>query len=327
MQTRMRRRWSHASNRYRSRSPRRSRQAITNASCRASSARSTSRRIRWAIAYNRSLRVEIRSTNAALSPPWAARTRSEFIVPRRWRSSGAPSDIDGGQRVAGVHSSPGWAGPDGPASLSSVLRPARLDRGGASMAELYPWFVVIHLVGLVLFAVSHGASAFMAFRIRGERDPAVVDALLKVGQLSVGPMYIGLVLLSVGGLGAAAGAKISGDSRGSSRRSWCSSSCSSRCGRSRPRTTWACARRSRNGVPDGRPSIDPAALAVMLDTRRPEPDRRGNRRAPDPRLADGHQARLRPAIARPPWRSTCMRRSALRPVSMGSSSSPRSSFS
>ena len=45
------------------------------------------------------------------------------------------------------------------------------------MAEFYPWFVVAHLVGLVLFAVSHGASAFMAFRVRGERDPVVVDSL------------------------------------------------------------------------------------------------------------------------------------------------------
>ena len=72
------------------------------------------------------------------------------------------------------------------------------------MASLYPWFVLAHLVGLVLFAVCHGASAFMAFRVRGERDPAVVEALLKVGALSVGPMYIGLLLLGVGGLGAAA---------------------------------------------------------------------------------------------------------------------------
>ena len=94
------------------------------------------------------------------------------------------------------------------------------------MAEFYPWFVFAHLLGLVLFAVGHGGSVFMAFRLRSERDPVVVDALLKVGQLSVGPMYIGLLLLIIGGLGAAPAATC-GASHGSSRRSWCSSSCSS----------------------------------------------------------------------------------------------------
>lgn len=78
------------------------------------------------------------------------------------------------------------------------------------MAAFYPLFVLAHLVGLVLFAMAHGASAFMAFRLRSERDPAVVESLLKVGQLSIGPMYIGLVMLGIGGLGAAAGANLWG---------------------------------------------------------------------------------------------------------------------
>ena len=90
----------------------------------------------------------------------------------------------------------------------------------------YSWFVVAHLVGLVVFAICHGASAFMSFRVRNERDPVVVDALLKVGGMAVGPMYIGLLLLIVGGLGAAAGPTC-GDSPGSSRRSSSSSWCSS----------------------------------------------------------------------------------------------------
>jgi Predicted integral membrane protein (DUF2269) len=71
------------------------------------------------------------------------------------------------------------------------------------MEPLYSWFVFAHLFGLVLFAISHGASAFMAFRLRSARDPKVVTALLEVGSMSIGPMYIGLLLLIVGGLGAA----------------------------------------------------------------------------------------------------------------------------
>jgi hypothetical protein len=69
--------------------------------------------------------------------------------------------------------------------------------------EFYPWFVFAHLAGLVLFAISHGASAFMAFRLRGARDRKTVAALLEVGSMSLGPMYIGLALLIIGGLGAA----------------------------------------------------------------------------------------------------------------------------
>ena len=137
------------------------------------------------------------------------------------------------------------------------------------MAELYLWFVAVHLIGLVLFAICHGASVFMAFRLRGERDPVVVDALLKTGQLSVGPMYIGLLLLIVGGLGAAAGHNLWGNT-------WVIASIAvfivvlvS---------MWAIASPYYMGLrkafeergPDGRPAIEPAALGRMLDTRRPD---------------------------------------------------------
>jgi hypothetical protein len=71
------------------------------------------------------------------------------------------------------------------------------------MAEFYPWFALAHIVGVVLFATSHGVSAFVAFRIRGQRDLAVVAATLELSRLAIGPMYIGLLLLTVGGLGAA----------------------------------------------------------------------------------------------------------------------------
>ena len=137
------------------------------------------------------------------------------------------------------------------------------------MAELYPWFVVVHLVGLVLFATSHGASAFMAFRLRAERDPVVVDALLKTGQLSVGPMYVGLLLLIVGGLGAAAGADLWG-------KPWVIASIVVFI--AVLIVMWAVASPYYMGLrkafeergPDGRPAIEPAALARQLDTRRPE---------------------------------------------------------
>ena len=68
---------------------------------------------------------------------------------------------------------------------------------------MYQWLVLVHLVGLVIFAISHGASAFMAFRIRADRDPRVVASHLAGSGMAIGPMYVGLLLLGIGGLGAA----------------------------------------------------------------------------------------------------------------------------
>ena len=76
------------------------------------------------------------------------------------------------------------------------------------MAELYPWFVFLHLVGLVVFAVCHGVSMFVAFRIRSQRNPQAIIAAMEASSAAIGPMYLGLLLLIVGGLGAAAGANL-----------------------------------------------------------------------------------------------------------------------
>jgi hypothetical protein len=135
--------------------------------------------------------------------------------------------------------------------------------------ELYPWFVFVHLTGLVLFAISHGASAFMAFRVRRARDPQTIAALLDVGQWSIGPMYIGLLLLIVGGLGAAWIANLWG-------QPWIIASI----------VVfvivlvamWAVASPYYMGLrkavaepgADGTPGVSPDALAAQLDTRRPE---------------------------------------------------------
>jgi hypothetical protein len=137
------------------------------------------------------------------------------------------------------------------------------------VTEFYPWFVFAHLAGLVLFAISHGASAFMAFRVRAERDPAVVASILRTGQLSLGPMYLGLILLAVGGIGAAAGADLWG-------KPWLIASIAVFIGVLV--VMWVVAspyymnlRKELEAVgADGRPMIDPETLASRLDTRRPE---------------------------------------------------------
>jgi hypothetical protein len=68
---------------------------------------------------------------------------------------------------------------------------------------MYQWFVFTHLVGLVLFAFAHGASAFVTLRLPGQRDRALVLSYLETSQLATRTMYVGLVLLLIGGAGAA----------------------------------------------------------------------------------------------------------------------------
>lgn len=60
---------------------------------------------------------------------------------------------------------------------------------------MHSWLVFIHLVGLVLFAIAHGASMFLAFRIRAERNGTIVAGHLATSQMAVGLMYVGLLLL------------------------------------------------------------------------------------------------------------------------------------
>jgi hypothetical protein len=68
---------------------------------------------------------------------------------------------------------------------------------------VYTWLVVLHLLGLLLFVGAHGVSAWVAFRLRGERDRSVIEALLGLSLTGTRIAYAGLLALIVGGLGAA----------------------------------------------------------------------------------------------------------------------------
>ena len=75
---------------------------------------------------------------------------------------------------------------------------------------MYQWLVFTHLVGLVVFAMCHGVAIFSAFRIRSMRDRAAVQGQLELATQSSRLMYIGLILLAVGGIGAASSANLWG---------------------------------------------------------------------------------------------------------------------
>ena len=66
-----------------------------------------------------------------------------------------------------------------------------------------PWIIFIHIVAAFGFVLSHGVSAFVAFRVRAERDPARIGALLDLSSTSLGAMYASLLLLFVFGILAA----------------------------------------------------------------------------------------------------------------------------
>jgi hypothetical protein len=67
---------------------------------------------------------------------------------------------------------------------------------------MYEWIVLLHVLGAFTFVAAHGVSMVAAFRLRGERDRDRQVALLGVSATGIGLMYIGLVVLLVGGIWA-----------------------------------------------------------------------------------------------------------------------------
>lgn len=68
--------------------------------------------------------------------------------------------------------------------------------------DWYPWIKLLHVIGAFGFVLAHGASAFAAMRIRDEREPGRVAALLDLSGTSLGLMYISLMVLLAAGVAA-----------------------------------------------------------------------------------------------------------------------------
>ena len=65
---------------------------------------------------------------------------------------------------------------------------------------MYPLMVFLHVLGAFVFVLAHGASMLVAFRLRAEREPARVAALLELSSLGINVMYVGLSLLVLAGV-------------------------------------------------------------------------------------------------------------------------------
>jgi plastocyanin len=68
---------------------------------------------------------------------------------------------------------------------------------------VYQWWLFVHLVGVFGFLLAHGVSVSVTFKLRKERDPARINALLQLSGSSIQGFYISLVVLLVGGFAGA----------------------------------------------------------------------------------------------------------------------------
>jgi hypothetical protein len=74
---------------------------------------------------------------------------------------------------------------------------------GETSMDLYPWVVLTHVLAAFAFAMAHGVSAFAAFAMRSSKEPAAVRTLLTLSGMSIGALYLSLVVLLIAGIAAA----------------------------------------------------------------------------------------------------------------------------
>lgn len=68
------------------------------------------------------------------------------------------------------------------------------------MIDWYPWVVLAHVIGAFGFVLAHGVSVFVAFRMRADRRPEQVAAMMGLSSASFGLMYPSLLLLLIAGI-------------------------------------------------------------------------------------------------------------------------------
>ena len=60
--------------------------------------------------------------------------------------------------------------------------------------------VFVHVAGAFVFVLSHGVSMTVAFKLRGERDPARIAALLELSEVSIYGVYAGIFVALASGI-------------------------------------------------------------------------------------------------------------------------------
>ena len=67
---------------------------------------------------------------------------------------------------------------------------------------MYPYIVLLHVIGAFVFALAHGVSVAVALRLRGVQSREQAAALLELSGMALGGLYVGLLLLLIGGIWA-----------------------------------------------------------------------------------------------------------------------------
>jgi hypothetical protein len=68
------------------------------------------------------------------------------------------------------------------------------------LGPFHLWFVFIHVVGVFVFLLGHGISAGVMWRLRSERDPAALRALLGFSTWSMGLLTLGGLIWLIAGV-------------------------------------------------------------------------------------------------------------------------------
>jgi hypothetical protein len=66
--------------------------------------------------------------------------------------------------------------------------------------DLYQLLVFVHVLFAFLFVLAHGVSVFAAIKLRGERDPARIGAILDLSRSSLVVSTLSLLALLVAGI-------------------------------------------------------------------------------------------------------------------------------
>jgi hypothetical protein len=70
------------------------------------------------------------------------------------------------------------------------------------MISMYEWIVLLHIVGAFVFVLSHGVAVYMVNELPKQRDSRRIMALLDLSSTSLTGVYVGLLLLLIGGIWA-----------------------------------------------------------------------------------------------------------------------------
>ena len=68
------------------------------------------------------------------------------------------------------------------------------------LAPFYVWLKLIHVLGALALVLTHGASAAVTFKLRGERDRVRIGALIDLSNAYLNAFYLALAVVLLAGI-------------------------------------------------------------------------------------------------------------------------------